>query len=81
MVPDLCCVVEQAAIGRIDDFRKLFALVIGAFDRVIGLADIGIVVLAVVIVECFFGDQVSKSIFIIRERGKFESHNVVSPLF
>ena len=81
VVPDLSRVVEQAAVGCLDDFRKLLAFMIGALDRVIGLADIGVVMLAMVIVERFFGNQVSESGFFIGKRGKFKSHIVVSPFF
>ena len=53
VVPDLRGVVEDAAIGRTHDLFQGFAFKRGAFDQVVKVSHIGLVVLTVVVFQGF----------------------------
>ena len=60
VVPDLCSVVEHRRIRRavrsLDNQFERLAVVVGAGDGCVELVDVGLVVLAVVKVDGFFGN-------------------------
>src|SRR5690606_21780924 len=53
VVPDLGCVIENAALGGTDDLDQVLVLELGAGDQLVEVGDIGLVVLAVVVIQRF----------------------------
>ena len=82
MVPQLADVVENAGlrhgvrvIGALDDLFEGLALPLGAFDRLVAVGHIGVVVLVVVVFQRFLGHTFGcKRVVGIGEIGKFKSH-------
>ncbi|MNT38152.1 hypothetical protein D3C72_1743350 [compost metagenome] len=74
MVPDLSGVVEDAARRALDDLFQGLAFEFGAWDQVVQVHDIGVVVLVVVILQGFLGDVRLQGIVGVRQRRQFKSH-------
>ncbi len=55
MVPHLGRIIEQTAGAGLDDLLQGQVLVVGVLDEVVGVVDVGLVVLAVVVVKGFGG--------------------------
>ena len=80
VVPDLRRIVEQALValvlGGLDHFDQRSALKPLFAEHAVGLINIGLVVLAVVIVEGFGRHVRDKRVFGIRKLGKDEGHGI-----
>lgn len=46
----------------------------GSLDEVVEVGDVGLVVLAVVVVEGFDGDQLAEAVLVVGEFGEGEAH-------
>ena len=74
VVPDLGRVVEQAGLGAHDDLLERLRGVVGAVDQLVEVVDVGLVVLAVVVLEGLGADVRGEGILGVRKGGKFEGH-------
>jgi len=74
VVPGLRGVVEDAAGRLADDVLEFRVGELGAFDLLVEVGHIGLVVLAVVVLERLGGDVRLQCILFVRKRGKFDGH-------
>ena len=65
MVPYLGSVVEYTTTGCLDDLFQILSSKVGALDKVIQLADVGVVVFAIVKFERFSRNVRLKRVFLI----------------
>ena len=73
----LAGIVEQAGILRIallDDVLEALALQARAFQQLVAVGDIGLMVLVVVVLEGFLRHVGLQRLVIVRQGGKFKSH-------
>src|SRR5690606_4045316 len=76
VVPHLGSVVEQASAGGLDDLFQALAFVLGACDQVVQVDHVGVVVLAVVVLQGLSGDVRLQGVLSVGKRGKFERHGL-----
>src|SRR5690606_24491125 len=76
VVPDLSGVVEDATGRGLDDGFQILAFELGARDQVVQVGHVGLVVLAVVILEGLGGNVRLEGVLFKRKRRQFESHGV-----
>src|SRR5690606_36619835 len=74
VVPDLGSVVKNRTRGRFDDLFKAFAFEFGAGNQGVQLVHIGLVVLAMVVIQGFGRNMGRQSVFGIGQSGEFKSH-------
>ena len=79
VIPDLGRIVEDAGLRRIagrdlDDVFQGFICEVGRLDQAIQLADIGVVMLAMVEIQCLGRDMRRQGIFGVGQVGEGESH-------
>ena len=79
VVPDLGGVVEDPAGGLHDDVLEGHGLELGPGDQVVEIGDVGLVVLAVVVLDGLLGDHGGKGVLRIRQGGQFMGHVRGSP--
>src|SRR3990167_8896920 len=76
VIPDLGSVVEDAARGGLDDLFQGFAFELGAWDQVVQVHDVGVVVLVVVVFQGFLGNMRLQGVMSVGQRRQFESHGL-----
>ena len=80
VVPGLPGIVEDDLLGRVaeaggDDVLQALAGVRGSFDQLVQRGDIGVVVLAVMVLQRFGGHEGLKGVLRVGQRGQFEGHD------
>ena len=69
VIPDLRGVVEHAALRFLDDRHEVEIFELGTLDQVVEIGHMGLVVLAIVIVERFGGDVRRQGVACVGKRG------------
>ena len=77
VVPHLGGIVEYATGRFLHDFFERGVFKLGALNQVVQVGDVSLMMLAVVELQCFFGDVGSQGIQGIREFGQFVFHEVL----
>jgi hypothetical protein len=76
VVPDLCRVVEDAALGVRDDIFEGGVFHVRAGEQAIQLVDVGLVVLAVVVFEGLGGNVRLQGVLLVGQGGQFKAMGV-----
>lgn len=83
MVTVLARIVEELHIlaeRAFDDFLEGLALEFGAFQQSVAVGHVGLMMLVVMIFQCFLGHVRLKHIIGVRKGGKREGHGVMSAM-
>ena len=75
VVPDLRGVVENAAFRRFNNVFQGFAFQLCSFNKAVQLNHIGVVMLAIMVVQGFLGYVWLQSVPVIRQCRQFKRHN------
>src|SRR5260370_42531320 len=81
MVVVLARIVEQRGVlaeRAFDDLFEGLALEFGAFQQVVAVGHVGLMMLVVMIFQCFLGHMGLQGIIGVRKGGKREGHGVMS---